>query len=85
MDTTRPAAPAFALNSVMAIAGVAVLAALVSLPVWGDDYFVVIGTRILVYWCLISGLNLVVGFAGQLAIGYVAVLAVGGYLSLIHI
>ena len=49
MDTTRPAAPAFALNSVMAIAGVAVLAALVSLPVWGDDYFVVIGTRILVY------------------------------------
>lgn len=79
MDTTRPAAPAFALNSVVAIAGVAVLAALVSLPVWGDDYFVVIGTRILVYWCLISGLNLVVGFAGQLAIGYVAVLAVGGY------
>ena len=32
-----------------------------------------------VYWVLVAGLNLVVGFAGQLAIGYVALLTLGAY------
>ena len=37
----------------------------------------VIATRACVYWVLLSGLNLMVGFAGQLAIGWVALLTSG--------
>ena len=40
---------------------------------------VVIATRAAIYWVLVSGLNLVVGFAGQLAIGWVSLLTIGAY------
>jgi len=49
------------------------------MPYVSNDYWVSIGTRAAIYWVLISGLNLVVGFAGQLAIGYVALLTIGAY------
>jgi len=39
----------------------------------------VIATRACVYWVLVSGLNLVVGFGGQIAIGWVALLTLGAY------
>ncbi|KMO28599.1 ABC transporter permease subunit, partial [Methylobacterium aquaticum] len=48
-------------------------------PIAGNDYWTLIATRAAIYWILVSGLNLVVGFAGQLAIGYVALLLVGAY------
>ncbi len=48
-------------------------------PLFGNDYWTLIATRAAIYWILVSGLNLVVGFAGQLAIGYVALLLVGAY------
>jgi ABC-type branched-subunit amino acid transport system ATPase component/ABC-type branched-subunit amino acid transport system permease subunit len=54
------------------------LAALV-VPFVANDYWVLIATRAAIYWTLVSGLNLVVGFGGQLAIGYVSVLALGAY------
>jgi branched-chain amino acid transport system permease protein len=57
----------------------AVFAAAVVIPFVTDDYWVLIATRAAVYWVLISGLNLVVGFAGQLAIGWVALLTLGAY------
>ena len=38
-----------------------------------------IATRACVYWVLVAGLNLVVGFAGQIAIGWVALLTLGAY------
>ena len=57
--------------------GLLVLA--VALPFSGNDYWAVIGTRAAIYWVLVSGLNLVVGFGGQLAIGWVALLTVGAY------
>jgi branched-chain amino acid transport system permease protein len=57
----------------------AVLAAALILPLVGNDYWALIGTRMAIYWVLVSGLNLVVGFAGHLAIGYVALLALGAY------
>ena len=38
-----------------------------------------IATRACIYWVLVSGLNLVVGFAGQIAIGWVAMLTLGAY------
>ena len=50
-----------------------------SLPLWGDEFFGTIATRICVYWVLCAGLNLVVGYAGQIAIGWVSLLTVGAY------
>ncbi len=50
-----------------------------SLPWVGNDYWALIATRAAIYWVLVSGLNLVVGYAGQLAIGYVALLTLGAY------
>ncbi len=58
---------------------VAVFAAAIILPFVSNDYWALIGTRAAIYWVLVSGLNLVVGFAGHLAIGYVALLTLGAY------
>jgi branched-chain amino acid transport system permease protein len=57
----------------------ALLALALILPLTGNDYWALIATRAAIYWVLVSGLNLIVGFAGQLAIGYVALLAIGAY------
>src|SRR5881275_1059246 len=51
----------------------------VGLPLFAGGYWGVIATRACVYWVLAAGLNLVVGFAGQIAIGWVALLTVGAY------
>jgi ABC-type branched-subunit amino acid transport system ATPase component/ABC-type branched-subunit amino acid transport system permease subunit len=59
----------------------ALLAAALALPLTGNDYWALIATRAAIYWVLVAGLNLIVGFAGQLAIGYVALLALGAYTS----
>jgi ABC-type branched-subunit amino acid transport system ATPase component/ABC-type branched-subunit amino acid transport system permease subunit len=56
-----------------------VFAAAMILPFVSNDYWALIGTRAAIYWVLVSGLNLVVGFAGHLAIGYVALLTLGAY------
>jgi ABC-type branched-subunit amino acid transport system ATPase component/ABC-type branched-subunit amino acid transport system permease subunit len=56
-----------------------ILALSMMLPLIGNDYWALIATRAAIYWILVSGLNLIVGFAGQLAIGYVALFAVGAY------
>jgi branched-chain amino acid transport system permease protein len=53
--------------------------AAVGLPILDDSYAGVIATRACIYWILISGLNLVVGYAGQIAIGWVALLTLGAY------
>jgi ABC-type branched-subunit amino acid transport system ATPase component/ABC-type branched-subunit amino acid transport system permease subunit len=57
----------------------ACLAAL-TLPFWaGDQYQLHLAALIGVYWILISGLNIVVGYAGQLSIGHVGLLSIGAY------
>ncbi len=56
-----------------------VLAAALALPYVSNDYWTLIASRAAIYWVLVSGLNLVVGFAGQLAIGWVALLTLGAY------
>jgi ABC-type branched-subunit amino acid transport system ATPase component/ABC-type branched-subunit amino acid transport system permease subunit len=59
-----------------------VLAALaITLPLWAGGYWGVIATRACIYWVLVAGLNLLVGFAGQLAIGWVALLTLGAYIT----
>ncbi len=62
------------------LAGLAVAAALAALPSWAtNQYQIHIATLIGVYWILIAGLNLVVGYSGQLSIGHVGLLAIGAY------
>ena len=62
------------------LAPYAALAAIAAVLPWiGNEYWAVIGTRAAIYWILVAGLNLIVGFAGQLAIGYVALLTLGAY------
>jgi len=64
------------------LVGFALLFALAgTVPFLGNDYFTAIATRAAVYWTLVSGLTLVVGFAGQLAIGWVALLTLGAYVA----
>ncbi|GAA4329878.1 branched-chain amino acid ABC transporter permease [Pigmentiphaga soli] len=60
------------------LAAGAVLA--VALPwIAGDQYQLHLAALICVYWILIAGLNLVVGYTGQLSIGHVGLLAIGAY------
>ncbi|MDP1961468.1 MAG: branched-chain amino acid ABC transporter ATP-binding protein/permease [Reyranella sp.] len=49
------------------------------LPLLDDNYIGVIAQRAYIYWVLSAGLNLVVGYAGQIAIGWVAMLTLGAY------
>jgi branched-chain amino acid transport system permease protein len=54
--------------------------ALIALPWWaGDLYKLHLAALIGAYWILIGGLNLVVGYSGQLSIGHVGLLAIGAY------
>ena len=51
-----------------------------TLPWWaGDQYQLHLAALICVYWILIAGLNLVVGYTGQLSIGHVGLLSIGAY------
>lgn len=53
---------------------------LATLPFWaGDQYQLHVAALIAVYWILVAGLNLVVGFTGQLSIGHVGLLSIGAY------
>ena len=58
---------------------IGVFALAMLLPLISNDYWALIATRAAIYWVLVAGLNLVVGFAGHLAIGYVALLTLGAY------
>ena len=55
------------------------LAAAVALPLSGSRYYIDLGTLVLTYVMLGWGLNIVVGLAGLLDLGYVAFYAVGAY------
>src|SRR3712207_4653797 len=49
------------------------------LPLIDDAYIGVIAQRAYIYWVLSAGLNLLVGYAGQIAIGWVPMLTLGAY------
>ncbi len=62
------------------LALVLIVAALIALPWWSRDlYKLHLAALICAYWVLIGGLNLVVGYSGQLSIGHVGLLAIGAY------
>ncbi|MFM1988829.1 MAG: hypothetical protein RJA99_1786 [Pseudomonadota bacterium] len=61
-------------------AGVVFAVAAATLPLWaGDQYQLHLATLIAAYWVLIGGLNLVIGYSGQLSIGHVGLLSIGAY------
>jgi branched-chain amino acid transport system permease protein len=62
----------------MTIAGIAFAVALPFLP-FSSRYLIDLGTTVLIYIMLGWGLNVVVGLAGLLDLGYVAFYAVGAY------
>src|SRR5215207_2312739 len=49
------------------------------LPLLDDSYVGMISQRAYIYWILSAGLNLLVGYAGQIAIGWVSMLTLGAY------
>ena len=57
----------------------ALLVAAVALPLTGSRYYIDLATLVLTYIMLGWGLNIVVGLAGLLDLGYVAFYAVGAY------
>src|SRR5438128_1115974 len=57
------------------------LAALVLVPFALNNYYVTLLTRICVYAMLGLGLNIVVGYAGLLDLGYAAFFAIGAYVA----
>src|SRR5690349_24301874 len=60
----------------LAVAGILA----VTFPFWaGDQYQLHLAALIAVYWILIGGLNMVVGYTGQLSIGHVGLLSIGAY------
>jgi branched-chain amino acid transport system permease protein len=59
--------------------GYAGLAAAVAMPFLANSYYIDLGTTVLIYVMLGWGLNIVVGLAGLLDLGYVAFYAVGAY------
>jgi branched-chain amino acid transport system permease protein len=60
-------------------AGVVLLAAAVALPAVASNYIVDVGLTIATYCILGLGLNIVVGYAGLLDLGYAAFFAIGAY------
>lgn len=80
-EVPPPATLSRLVNRVAPIA-VAVIAA-GALPGVVDNYWIQIASLACIYWVLISGLNLIVGYAGQLAIGFVGLLAIGAYTAAI--
>ena len=53
------------------------------IPLWGDDYVTAVGVSILTFAMLGMGLNIVVGYAGLLDLGYSAFFAIGAYTTAI--
>ncbi len=60
---------------------VAVVLVAIGLPFFGDAYLIDVGTLVLIYVILGLGLNVVVGYAGLLDLGYAAFFAIGAYVT----
>ncbi|MDB5846409.1 MAG: inner-rane translocator [Rhodoferax sp.] len=77
--TKQPAKPGLRLQ----LARATPLIALILPFAVGNEYQLHVLTVIGIYWVLVAGLNLVIGFAGQLSVGHVGLLAIGAYATVI--
>jgi branched-chain amino acid transport system permease protein len=55
--------------------------AAIAVPLSGNGYFLSVGTTVLIFAVLAVGLNVVLGYAGLLDLGYVAFFAIGSYVT----
>src|SRR5260370_30949010 len=61
-------------------ASVFAILALALLPFFINNlYYVHIATNVAIYWIVVAGLNLLVGFCGQLSVGHIGLLAISSY------
>jgi len=63
----------------MAVAGVGLAVFLVAFPFWADNYWIRIGTSILMFAVLAEAFNIITGFAGYPAFGNTAFIGLGAY------
>jgi branched-chain amino acid transport system permease protein len=75
----KPRSNARSRPSYLAVLAAVMIAAAIALPLFGTPYLIDVGTLVLVYVMLGFGLNIVVGFAGLLDLGYAAFFAIGAY------
>jgi branched-chain amino acid transport system permease protein len=69
-------------QGILRVLGIAGILFVLLLPVFNSsNYAIQLGTQALIYVLLALGLNVVVGYAGLLDLGYVAFFAVGAYTS----
>ena len=62
------------------IAFAVAIAALVIIPIFlNNDYYIHLGTTILIYIILLCGLDIVVGYTGQVSLGHAGLFGVGAY------
>ncbi|CAM5363756.1 branched-chain amino acid transport system permease protein [Aquamicrobium terrae] len=73
------AAPMQSMGRSVALLGVVALVCAVALPQFANAYVTEVATTALLYIVLCLGLNIVVGYAGLLDLGYAAFFAVGAY------
>jgi branched-chain amino acid transport system permease protein len=55
--------------------------AAIAIPLSGNGYYLSVGTTVLIFAILAVGLNVVLGYAGLLDLGYVAFFAIGSYVT----
>ena len=77
--TTPIATAAGPTRTVPALFFVLVAAALLALPLVADNYILHVMARLFVYVLVALGLNLLVGYAGQVSLGHAAFFAIGAY------
>ena len=59
---------------------VVALVALAAFPLFlNNDYYIHLGTTILIYIILLFGLDIVVGYTGQVSLGHAGLFGVGAY------
>lgn len=79
LEAGRSATPAAKRFAGRVLPFIVLFAVAACLPLFSGAYWGLVATRACAYWVLNSGLNLVVGFGGQIAIGWVALLTLGAY------
>jgi len=77
------APPATATGGSLSVKAVALVVALAALPLALPDYFVFQATMLLMYAIAVLGLNILMGYNGQISIGHSAFFAIGAYCSAI--
>ena len=56
---------------------------LILLPFFSNDYVILLASRMLIILTAVVGVNVVMGYAGQMSLGHAAFIAIGAYVTCI--